>query len=66
MIDLRNLSSVSVDVESKSAWVETGATLGKLYYAIGQKSENLGFPAGDCNSVYVGGQFGGGGYGYLT
>lgn len=66
VIDLRNLSSVSIDVESKSAWVQSGATLGELYYAIGQKSENLGFPAGDCHSVGVGGQFGGGGYGYLT
>ncbi|GMN68037.1 hypothetical protein TIFTF001_037097, partial [Ficus carica] len=60
VIDLRNLSAVSIDVESKSAWVQSGATLGELYYTIGQKSENLGFPAGDCHSVGVGGQFGGG------
>ncbi|GMN31048.1 hypothetical protein TIFTF001_041537 [Ficus carica] len=66
VIDLRNLSSVSVDVESKSAWVQAGATIGGLYYAIGTKSENLGFPAGDCHTVGVGGQFGGGGYGYLA
>ncbi|GMN68663.1 hypothetical protein TIFTF001_037721 [Ficus carica] len=66
VIDLRNLSSVSVDVESKSAWVQAGATIGELYYAIGKKSENLGFPAGDCHTVGVGGLFGGGGYGYLA
>ncbi|GMN59179.1 hypothetical protein TIFTF001_028268 [Ficus carica] len=66
VIDLRNLNSVSVDVESKSAWVQAGATLGELYYRIAEKSGNLGFPAGDCHTVGVGGQIGGGGYGYLS
>ncbi|GMN32977.1 hypothetical protein TIFTF001_048235, partial [Ficus carica] len=66
VIDLRHLSSISVDVESQSAWVQTGATLGQLYYRIAEKSENLAFPAGDCHTVGMGGQIGGGGYGYLT
>ncbi|GMN59181.1 hypothetical protein TIFTF001_028269 [Ficus carica] len=66
VIDLRNLNSVNVDVESKSAWVQAGATLGELYYWIAEKSGNLGFPAGDCHTVGVGGQIGGGGYGYLS
>ncbi|XP_024018663.1 cannabidiolic acid synthase-like [Morus notabilis] len=66
VIDLRNLSSISVEVESKYAWVQAGATLGELYYRIGEKTGNLGFPAGDCHTVGVGGQIGGGGYGYLT
>ncbi|GMN58201.1 hypothetical protein TIFTF001_027298 [Ficus carica] len=66
LIDLRNLSLVSVDVESKSAWVQAGATLGEIYYAIGDKSKSLGFPAGDCHTAGVGGQIGGGGYSYLT
>ncbi|GMN35864.1 hypothetical protein TIFTF001_042302 [Ficus carica] len=66
VIDLRNLSSINVDVKSKSAWVQAGATLGELYYNIAKRSGVLGFPAGDCHSVGVGGQFGGGGYGFLT
>ncbi|XP_024026996.1 cannabidiolic acid synthase-like [Morus notabilis] len=66
VIDLRNLSSISVDVENKSAWVQAGATLGELYYRIAERSENLAFPAGDCHTVGIGGQIGGGGYGYLT
>ncbi|GMN19572.1 hypothetical protein TIFTF001_046973, partial [Ficus carica] len=66
VIDLKNLSSISVDVESKTAWAQTGATLGELYYRIAEKSETLAFPAGDCHTVGLGGQIGGGGYGYLT
>ena len=66
VIDLKNLSSISVDVEGKTAWVQTGATLGELYYRIAEKSETLAFPAGDCHTVGLGGQIGGGGYGYLT
>ncbi|XP_024024258.1 cannabidiolic acid synthase-like [Morus notabilis] len=66
VIDLINLRFVSVDVESKSAWVQAGAMIGELYSRIAEKSRNLGFPAGDCHTVGVGGQIGGGGYGYLT
>ncbi|PON47900.1 Xanthine dehydrogenase C subunit [Parasponia andersonii] len=65
IIDLRNLSSISVNVDDKTAWVEAGATIGELYYRISGKSGNLGFPAGFCHTVGVGGHFSGGGYGAL-
>ncbi|KAL0396194.1 UNVERIFIED_CONTAM: Berberine bridge enzyme-like 18 [Sesamum calycinum] len=65
IIDLINLSEVTVDVEQKTAWVEAGATIGSLYYRIAEKSPTLGFPAGVCPTVGVGGHFSGGGYGTL-
>ena len=65
VVDLINLKSVTVDVEQSTAWVESGATLGELYYKIGKKSRTLGFPAGICPTVGVGGHFSGGGYGSL-
>ncbi|KAL0398227.1 UNVERIFIED_CONTAM: Cannabidiolic acid synthase [Sesamum radiatum] len=37
IIDMINLSEVTVDVEQKTAWVEAGATLGTLYYRIAEK-----------------------------
>ena len=66
VIDMINLRSISVDVESKSACVQAGATIGELYYRIAERSENLGFPAGACHTVGVGGHFSGGGYGFLS
>ncbi|MBA0593674.1 hypothetical protein Gorai_010609 [Gossypium raimondii] len=60
-----NLRSVQVDVEKATAWVESGATIGELYYGIAQKSRTLAFPAGLFYTVGVGGQFSGGGYGPL-
>ncbi|OVA03980.1 FAD linked oxidase [Macleaya cordata] len=65
LIDLFNLRSVSVDVEDRTAWIQSGATLGELYYGIAEKSRTLGFPAGHCPTVGVGGQFFGGGYGTI-
>ncbi|KAL8512744.1 hypothetical protein ACS0TY_019034 [Phlomoides rotata] len=65
IIDLIKLSEIRVDVEAKSAWVEAGATLGSLYYRIAEKSPILGFPAGYCATVGVGGHISGGGYGSL-
>jgi len=65
IVDLINLNSISIDVESKTAWVQSGATLGELYYRIAEKSRSLAFPAGICPTVGVGGHLSGGGYGLL-
>ncbi|KAL6991916.1 cinnamyl-alcohol dehydrogenase [Sarracenia purpurea var. burkii] len=66
VIDLVNFQSVDVDVENRTAWVQAGVTLGQLYYRIAEKSETLGFSAGVCPTVGVGGHFSGGGYGMMS
>ncbi|CAL5208133.1 unnamed protein product [Lathyrus oleraceus] len=66
IIDLMNLNHVKVDMETKTAWVEGGATLGETYYAISQASDVYGFSAGSCPTVGVGGLIGGGGFGLLS
>ncbi|KAH6758259.1 hypothetical protein C2S51_018494 [Perilla frutescens var. frutescens] len=65
IIDLINLSEITVDAAEKTAWIEGGATLGSVYYRIAEKSPTLGFPAGFCPTVGVGGHISGGGYGPL-
>ena len=65
ILDLINLRSVSVDVKSRNAWVQAGATIGELYYSIAEKSKTLAFPAGICPTVGVGGHISGGGYGMI-
>ncbi|KAK6138886.1 hypothetical protein DH2020_027367 [Rehmannia glutinosa] len=65
IIDLINLSEITVDIEQETAWVQTGATLGQLYYTISQRSRTLAFPAGGCPTVGVGGHISGGGYGSM-
>ncbi|MED6118840.1 hypothetical protein PIB30_006335 [Stylosanthes scabra] len=66
IIDFINYREIQVDVENRLAWVQVGATVGELYYNIGTKTKTLAFPAGVCPTVGVGGQFSGGGYGYLV
>ncbi|CAN1251750.1 Berberine bridge enzyme-like 2 [Linum perenne] len=65
ILDMFNLRSIQIDAVNQSGWVQAGATLGELYYAISQKSNLLGFPAGVCPTVGVGGHLSGGGYGNL-
>ncbi|KAJ9691272.1 hypothetical protein PVL29_013446 [Vitis rotundifolia] len=66
IIDLVNLTKVSVSLDTSTAWVESGATLGELYYQIATRSSTLGFPAGVCPTIGVGGHFSGGGQGTMT
>ncbi|XP_015166638.1 cannabidiolic acid synthase-like [Solanum tuberosum] len=66
VIDLRNLRSISIDTEKKTAWIQAGATIGEVYYRIAEKSKKLAFVAGVCPTVGVGGHFSGGGYGMMS
>ncbi|XP_074320268.1 monolignol oxidoreductase AtBBE-like 15 [Silene latifolia] len=63
IVDLVNLRSVSIDVESESAWVDSGLTIGEFYYKIAEKSKVHGFPGGMVTSVGIGGLITGGAYG---
>ncbi|CAI9275277.1 unnamed protein product [Lactuca saligna] len=65
MLDFTNMRSIDVDVANSTAWVQAGAVLGEVYYAISQKTDTLYFPAGVCPTVGVGGYMGGAGYGNL-
>ncbi|KAG8075544.1 hypothetical protein GUJ93_ZPchr0006g41955 [Zizania palustris] len=65
VVDLSGMRSVSVDAASGTAWVQSGATLGELYHAVWRHDPRLGFQAGVCPTVGVGGHFSGGGFGML-
>nr|GMD09582.1 berberine bridge enzyme-like 22 [Ipomoea batatas] len=66
VIDLDDFRTVRVDLEGETAWVQSGATLGELYYTIAKESGgSLGFSAGLYPSVGVGGHFSGGGIGTM-
>ncbi|KAK4491537.1 hypothetical protein RD792_002289, partial [Penstemon davidsonii] len=66
IVDMRNLRSISINTKENTAWIQTGTTLGELYYTIGKKTKTLAFQAGICPTVGVGGHFSGGGYGMMA
>uniref|UniRef100_A0A0D9YPR9 FAD-binding PCMH-type domain-containing protein n=1 Tax=Oryza glumipatula TaxID=40148 RepID=A0A0D9YPR9_9ORYZ len=64
VVDVAALRAVRVDAARGVARAEAGATLGELYYAVAEGSGGrLGFPAGICPTVCVGGHLSGGGFG---
>ncbi|XP_012569354.1 berberine bridge enzyme-like 21 [Cicer arietinum] len=65
ILDMFNLRTINVDIEREQAYIQTGATLGEVYYRIYEKSKVHGFPAGVCPTVGVGGHLSGGGYGTM-
>ncbi|KAK1572856.1 hypothetical protein QYE76_021857 [Lolium multiflorum] len=64
VIDVAALRAVRVDAARREARTEPAVTLGELYYAVAEGSGGaLGFPAGICPTVCVGGHLSGGGFG---
>ncbi|KAK9058903.1 hypothetical protein SSX86_023748 [Deinandra increscens subsp. villosa] len=66
VLDLRELHSITIESGQNTSWVETGATVGELYYWVSQESQNLGFPAAICPTVGAGGHLSGGGFGAMV
>ena len=64
VIDLREMSSIDVDPDARTAWVETGATAVQVTEALAKHNFVIGF--GDSGSVGVGGITLGGGIGFLV
>ncbi|XP_038883273.1 berberine bridge enzyme-like 14 [Benincasa hispida] len=65
ILDLFNLRAINVDIPTETAWVEAGATMGELYYAIAKQSKVHAFPGGICPTLGAGGHISGGGYGNM-
>ena len=64
VLDLSNMRNLQIDVEGRTAWVETGLTAGEFTSAAGEQGLAVGF--GDTGSVGIGGITLGGGVGYLV
>ncbi|KAI5659492.1 hypothetical protein M9H77_28285 [Catharanthus roseus] len=63
LLDMINFRSISVDVQSRTAWLGVAAALGEVYYAIYKANSSLYFPGGSAPTVGIGGLVSGGGYG---
>ncbi|KAG2612174.1 berberine bridge enzyme-like Cyn d 4 [Panicum virgatum] len=65
VVDLSKMRKVRIDGKQATAWVDSGAQLGEIYYAVAKETPKLGFPAGVCATIGVGGHFSGGGFGMM-
>jgi FAD/FMN-containing dehydrogenase len=64
VLDLSAMRALDIDVEQRTAWVETGMTAGA--YTAATNAHGLATGFGDTGSVGIGGITLGGGVGYLT
>lgn len=64
VLDLSAMRALDIDVEQRTAWVETGMTAGEYTTAVNAHGLATGF--GDTGSVGIGGLTLGGGVGYLV
>ena len=64
VLDLSKMKAMQIDVQSRTAWVETGLTAGEYTAAAGVYGLATGF--GDTGSVGIGGLTLGGGVGFLV
>jgi FAD/FMN-containing dehydrogenase len=64
VIDLRDLVSLDIDLQSMAVWAGSGLTAGQVTQALDPHGVAVGF--GDSASVGIGGLTLGGGIGYLT
>lgn len=64
VIDLRDMRSITLEANGRTAWAETGVTAGEYTLAAHEQGLATGF--GDTGSVGIGGLTLGGGVGYLS
>ena len=64
VLDLSNMKDLQIDLETQTAWAETGLTAGEFTTAAAAHGLAVGF--GDTGSVGIGGITLGGGVGYLV
>ncbi len=64
VLDLSAMKGLEIDVNGRTAWVETGLTAGEVTSALGKHGLVVGF--GDTGSVGIGGITLGGGVGFLA
>jgi FAD/FMN-containing dehydrogenase len=64
VLDLRDLKTLDIDVEGRTAWAESGLTAGE--YSTATAAHGLATGFGDTGSVGLGGITTGGGVGYLV